>query len=75
VRTHFPFIDIKLTINLISTFVSLITRDTKKLYINRIICYDEEIVYENVIEKFSRLNSNDYESDEENISFSFLIIL
>jgi hypothetical protein len=48
----------------------------KKLYINRIVYYDEEVVYENVIENFLSIEFlMIIKSNEENLSFSFLIIL
>jgi hypothetical protein len=45
-------INIRLTINLISTFVSLIARDMKKLYVSNIVDYETVLVSEIVLEEF-----------------------
>jgi hypothetical protein len=50
----FRLVNVRLTINLISTFVSLITRDTKKLYVGNIVDYDTALVSEIVLEGFFR---------------------
>jgi hypothetical protein len=52
VRTHIRLIDVKLTNNLISTFVSLISRDMKKLYVSNIVDYETALASKIVREEF-----------------------